>query len=252
MRLSICTDMIFTELDSYGDRIRAAAQAGAAAIEFHLWRDKPIAEIEVALAETGLALTGLICDPRRPLTDPANHAQSLADLREALDVAVRLKAQTVLCTVSSRLPNVPEAEQRAQIVHYLKQAAPLAADKGITLVIEPVNDVDHPSVYLISTKEGLDIVEAVGHPNVRMLWDIYHSNVMQEPMEVIAGRAHLIAHVQAADLPGRHQPGTGTLDWQAYRDLLAREGYTGPIGLEYRPEGPSAASVEEAKAALAA
>lgn len=250
MRLSVCTDMIFTELKSYGDRIRAAADAGAAAIEFHLWRDKPIDGIEAALRATGLGLTGIICDPRRSLADRALHAQSLQDLREAIAVAVRLGAQTVLCTASLRLANLPMDEQRSNIIAYLRQAAPLAAIHGVTLVIEPVNDIDHAGAFLVSTREGLDIVEAVGLPNVKLLWDIYHSNVMKEPLDIIARRGHLIAHVQAADFPGRHQPGTGTIDWPAYLALLNNEGYNGALGLEYRPDGDAAASIRQAAATL--
>lgn len=251
MDLSVCIDMIFTELKGpYGDRIRAARDAGAQAVEFHLWRDKPIDEIAEALAETGLALTGLICDPRRPLTDPANHAQSLTDLDEALAVAQRLGAQTVLATVSQSRPGVPIEEQRAEVLTYLRQAVERAAAADVTLVIEAVNTVDHPGVYLHSAKEALALAEAVDHPRLRVLYDLYHAAVMDEPADVIAGRAHLIAHVQAADFPGRHQPGTGAIDWRERIAMLRREGYAGAIGLEYRPEGQSAASVREARAAL--
>ena len=97
----------------------------------------------------------------------------------------------------------------------LKQAAALAEAAGVMLLLEPLNDrVDHPGMYLVSAARGLDIVEAVDSPNLRLLYDLYHSTVMGEETEaVLAGRMHLVHHIQIADMPGRGEPGTGQIDW---------------------------------------
>ena len=106
-------------------------------------------------------------------------------------------------------------------------------------------------MFLVSTKLGLDIVEAVGSPNLRLLFDAYHSAVMGEDMaEVLDGRTHLVAHVQVADMPGRNEPGTGTLDWAETLGALRRLGYDGAIGLEYRPTMPAEQSLAKTRAAL--
>ena len=106
-------------------------------------------------------------------------------------------------------------------------------------------------MYLVNTTLGLDLVDAVGSPALRLLYDVYHSTVMGEDMEqVLAGRIHLVHHVQVADFPGRNEPGTGTLDWPEKIATLRRLGYDGGIGLEYRPTMPIAESLAKTRGAL--
>jgi hydroxypyruvate isomerase len=120
------------------------------------------------------------------------------------------------------------------------------------VLLEPVNTtVDHPGMYLDTTTKGLEAVEAVASARVRLLWDMYHSAAMgEEPEAAIGNRMHLVAHVQAADHPGRNEPGSGGIDWARYMAVLKAKGYQGAIGLEYRPTGDSLASVRRAQASL--
>ena len=90
-------------------------------------------------------------------------------------------------------------------------------------------------MYLDSNKVGLDLVEAVNSPNLRLLYDAYHSIVMGEDIEtIIAGRTQWVAHIQVADMPGRGAPGTGSVNWPAVVHMLETEQYDGWVGLEYR------------------
>src|SRR4029079_2289040 len=125
-------------------------------------------------------------------------------------------------------------EQHAAIVAALKTAAPGAADARVSLLVEPLNSrLDHVGYFLDSTAEGLDIIEEVDHPSVRLLYDMYHSTMMGErPAEVLGNRAPLVGHVHVADVPGRHEPGSGTVDWRSSMATLASLGYAGAIGLE--------------------
>jgi hydroxypyruvate isomerase len=121
----------------------------------------------------------------------------------------------------------------------------------VMLVLEPLNTELFATMYLVSTRLGLDIVEAVDSPNLRLLYDVYHSRVMGEDVrEVLAGRTHLVAHVQVAGWPGRNEPGTGDLDYADVMQALADLGYTGPIGLEYFPTTDSVTSIARAREAL--
>lgn len=115
----------------------------------------------------------------------------------------------------------------------------------MTLLLENLNSrVDHIGHYLDSTTEALDIIGEVGHPSVRMLYDLYHSVTKGErPEEVLAGRLDLVAHVQIADVPGRHEPGSGTIDWPAVIGWLSASGYAGRIGLEFIPSADTLQSV---------
>jgi hydroxypyruvate isomerase len=134
----------------------------------------------------------------------------------------------------------------------LKAMTPICEDAGIVLLFEPVNTlVDHPGIFTDRTPQGLDLVEEVGRPGLRLLYDIYHSAAMNErPEEVLGQRVHLIGHVQAADHPGRNQPGSGGIDFPRYFKLLRQQGYQGFVGLEYRPAGPSLASLQQTRQAF--
>lgn len=129
-----------------------------------------------------------------------------------------------------------EEDHFANAVAALRAAADEAEQAGVTLLLEPLNTRLFSAMYLVSTKLGLDLVEAVNSPNLRLLYDVWHSAVMGEDMaEVLAGRAHLVAHVQVADIDDRNEPGTGSLDWARVRQTLDELGYSGAIGLEYFP-----------------
>ena len=253
MQLSPCIEWLFADkCPELPARIRAAAAAGFRHAEFHLWRDKDIDGVRAALDATGVRLTGFCADPRRSLVDPAQHGDVLDSVRESLVAAVALGRPPMIVASGFVRENVSAEEHFDAAVSVLTRAAALVADAGVVLLLEPLNDrIDHPGMYLVSTTLGLDIVDAVGSPNLRLLYDVYHSQVMGEDMrDVLSGRIDRVAHVQVADLPGRNEPGTGTLDWPAIVATLSELGYDGAIGLEYRPTMPSAASLAQTRAVL--
>jgi hydroxypyruvate isomerase len=250
MLLSPCIEWIFkAEHENFCDRIWAASAAGFKAVEFHMWRNKPLDEVERALAETGLLLTSCLVEPRVMLTDPAAEEATLTAVRESLPVAKRLKARALVVASGPIVQGRERAAQHAAMVSVLKNAARLAEDAGVSLLLEPVNTtVDHPGVFLDLTPEGLDIIEEVGSPRLRLLYDMYHSTCMGESPEVVLGnRMNLVAHVQVADAPGRNEPGSGAIDWPAYLAVLQSKGYRGAIGLEYRPTADSLASLQRTR-----
>ena len=254
MKLSPCIEWIFAdEHPALPDRIRAAKAAGFDHVEFHLWRDKDLDAVAAALAETGVALTGFVVEPRRSLVDPAQHEEFLQAVRESLAASRRLGSPPLVVASGFLREGVSAEEHREEAVKALKQAATLAEEAGVLLVLEPLNTkVEHPGMYLDSTVLGLDIVEEVGSPNLKLLFDAYDSAVMGDDLKtVLADRIHLVHHVQVADMPGRNEPGTGTIDWAGVISGLASLGYRGAIGLEYKPTRPSRESLAQARAALA-
>ncbi len=253
MKLSPCIEWQFAdECPDMADRVRAAKAAGFDHAEFHLWRDKDVEAVTAALAETGVQLTGLCVDPRRSLVDPAEHGELLNAVRDTIEVAKKLGSPAMIIASGFTREGVSAQDHFNAAVSVLKQAAALAEASGMMLVLEPLNDrVDHPGMYLVSTTLGLDLIEAVGSPNLRLLYDLYHSTVMGEDMEaVLAGRMHLVHHIQIADMPGRGEPGTGGIDWAALIATLKRLGYHGDIGLEYRPTIAAAQSLAQTRAVL--
>nr|WP_246438692.1 TIM barrel protein [Novosphingobium piscinae] len=250
--LAPCIEWQFADHPDLADRIRAASRAGFTAAEFHLWRDKDLPRIAAALAETGMTLTGICVDPRRSIVDPAERAGMVAAVRESIAATAALGRPPLILASGFRVEGMSEADHFANAVAALKEAAALAEEAGVMLLLEPLNTRLFASMYLVSTSLGLDLVEAVGSPNLRLLYDVWHSACMGEDMAaVLAGRIHLVAHVQVADMDDRHEPGTGTLDWAEVMRTLASLGYAGGIGLEYLPTLPMAESLQLTRATLA-
>lgn len=235
---------------SFPDRIRAAKAAGLDAVEFWSWSGKDLDAVKAALDETGLPLAAISCEPVTDITDPELHAVFLDGVRTSLPVALRLGAPVLIALSGDDRPGVPREAQHAALVRVLKDAAELLKGSGVVLALEPLNDrLDHPGYYLTSTTEGLDIVDEVDRPEVKLLYDVYHSAMMGEHTEdVLEGRVDRVAHAHLADTQGRGEPGSGTMDWAPRLDWLAEQGYAGPIGLEYRPTKGSLASLEFLKA----
>lgn len=253
MQFAACIEWMFPEAgDDLASRIRAAHAAGLPSVEFHLWRDKPLEAIEAALNETGVRLLSFCVDPRRSLADPADHGAVLAAIADAIPVAQRFKGAAMIVASGFTRPDVPEQQQFDAVVSVLKRAAALAEQSGTTVWLEPVYMIVNGQRMFVDTVErGLDIVAAVDSPAVRLLADAYHSAQTQEDFAaVISGRLPLIGHVQVADTNGRHEPGTGDINWQRIMTVLREQGYQGQIGLEYFPTVGDAASLELSRHAL--
>lgn len=229
---------MFNEAGDMPARIRAAAAAGLDRVEFHLWDQVDIAAVEQALKETGVQLQSLVIGPRCGCVDRSKEAFFLDAVRGTIAICRRLGAKGIVLAGGPALKDVPAAEQHAAMVYLIKKAAPLVEAAGLMIYLEPLNTrIDHPIMFMDTAMEGLDIVEEVGSPAVRLLYDVYHSTVMGEDWREVLKRAHLIGYVQVADTNGRHEPGTGEIDWAAWLPALKAAGYRGDIGLEYRPNG---------------
>jgi hydroxypyruvate isomerase len=245
-RYSACIEWLFADTDTeVPDRIRAAKAAGLDAVEFWHWSNKDLDAVKAALNETGLRLAGILCEPIADITDPAHHDRLIEGVRASVDAARKLAAPVMIAQSGSLLPDVPRASQHVALIDVLGRAAEIVKGSGVVLALEPLNDrVDHPGYYLTSTMEGLDIVDAVGRPEVRLLYDLYHSAMMGErPQEVLRGRVDRVVHLHLADTHGRAEPGTGDLDWRGWLDWIEGQAYAGFVGLEYRPSSTTLESL---------
>jgi hydroxypyruvate isomerase len=115
-------------------------------------------------------------------------------------------------------------------------ATPLAAAAGVTLLVEPLNATDQPRYLIHSSADGMAIVEAVNHPNLRLQYDVYHAQMTEgNLLTTIKRLLPWIGHIQISDVPGRLEPGTGEINYPAVFAILEAIGYQGYIGLEYNP-----------------
>jgi hydroxypyruvate isomerase len=239
---------MFNEAGDMPARIRAAAAAGLDRVEFHLWDKVDIDAVESALKDTGVQLQSLVIGPRCGCVDVAREAYFLDAIRNTVAMVQRLGAKGIVLAGGPALAGATAAQQHAAMVYLIKRAAPIVEAAGLMIYLEPLNSrIDHPGMFMNTAMEGLDIVEAVGSPAVRLLYDVYHSTVMGEDWREVLKRGHLIGYVQVADTDGRHEPGTGTIDWTAWLAALRSAGYDGDIGLEYRPSGSTLASLQRTR-----
>jgi hydroxypyruvate isomerase len=241
-------EWLFTEGgDDTPSRIRAAAAHGIDAVEIWGWRDKDTDAIRAALDETGVTLLSLIVDPQLQLTDPSTHDEYLTAVRESLAVAKKLGAPFLVAVAGDEIPGVDRAAQHRAVVEALSRAAAILDGTEVTLLVENLNTrVDHVGTFLSSSREGLDIVREVASPHVKLLLDAYHALMMDEDLVAAIGDdIELIGHVQVADAPGRHEPGTGEIDWERQLLALRELGYAGRWGMEYVPTTDTVVSLFE-------
>jgi hydroxypyruvate isomerase len=243
---SVCVEMIFRDLP-FLERLDAVAATGAPAFEFWRWADKDLPAIAERARRLGLACAGLVGSVGGPLVDPARRDDFLTGLRGSIEAARTVGATTLIATTGQALPDVERARQHASIVDGLRAAAPIVEDAGVTLVLEPLNTkVDHIGYYLDTTAEGIQILEEVASPAVRLLFDAYHQAVMGEDIAAeVTAHANRIGHIHVADAPGRHELGSGEVDYPTFFTALAQTPYAGWVGLEFRPTADHAAAIAQ-------
>jgi len=236
--------MLWSELPVL-ERFHAAAQAGFRRVEILFVHELDPAAVERTLRELGLEL--VLFDPRPGdwakgerglLSVPGREAEFLQTVRDAIAAAQRFGTRRLNALAGIPPPGTAREEARRTAVANLRAAAPLVAQAGVTLLVENINTVDMPGYFASTPDVAADLVEAAGSPNVRFQLDQYHAGMMgEDPRSVLRRHFSRIAHVQIADVPGRHQPGTGKQPISAFLSELDELGYAGSVGLEYRPQG---------------
>jgi hydroxypyruvate isomerase len=250
LRYAANLTMLFNEVP-FLERFERAAAAGFRAVEFLFVHNVDQDAVAAALERHGLELVlfdpeagdfpagdrGYLCDPGR-----RDHLQHT--IVEAVRTARRLGCRRLNVLAGNRVPGVDDATLRRTVVENLRAAAPLAREHGITLLIEALNTWESPRYYLGGSRLGLEIVQEVDAPNVRFQYDVYHLQRMEgQLIDGLTKNLAWIGHVQVADVPGRHEPGTGEINYPNVLGALERAGYDGYVGLEYRPSGETGASL---------
>ncbi|HYH92879.1 MAG TPA: TIM barrel protein [Candidatus Saccharimonadales bacterium] len=192
----------------------------------------------VRVALLNMAAGDLAAGERGYPNDPARIDRWRADLEDALRLAAAIDCPTINVLAGNRIGDVPEDAQWACLEANLAWALPLAQAAGRRLVVEVLNPRDTPD-YLVS---DLDVAAGLVEPHraegLGLQFDTYHVGVMGlDVVDAFRRRAHLVDHIQVADVPGRHEPGTGSIDWRGFFGVVLAGGYGGAIGLEYHPRG---------------
>lgn len=247
MELSASIELLFKEAgDDFGDRVRAAADAGIHVVEIWSHSDKDIDALRKALGDSGSRLRTLLVESRAPLASADNHPVFVEQVELACKAANALGCDRIVTGSGVGFPFLRRPQQHDIVVDALKAGAEVAAKYGVTLVLENLNTrVDHPGTLFDHTSDCIAAIRDVGSPALALLYDAYHSLQMREtPVDEIRDHIDLVSHIQIADLPDRTEPGTGNVDWAARLREIKALGYEGPIGLEYWPTTESTKSLE--------
>jgi hydroxypyruvate isomerase len=234
--------MLFNEVP-FLDRFEHAAHAGFKAVEFMFPYGYSAADIHGRLREHGLQLVlhnlpagdwdagerGIACIPGR-------EREFRAGVGQALDYARVLGVTQLNCLVGKTPAGVDAHAVHNTLVDNLRFAAARLADAGLKLLVEPVNIYDIPGFHLHGSAQTLAVLDEVGAANAYLQYDLYHMQRMEgELAATVSKQLKRIAHIQLADNPGRHEPGTGEMNYPFLFAHLDRIGYTGWIGCEYKP-----------------
>jgi hydroxypyruvate isomerase len=248
LNFSVCIEMIFNQLDLL-QRPAAVAAAGLPGCEFWGWKNKDIVALKAAADAAGVQIAGFCVETATPLVNPNTTVEWVQDAQASVAEAKRLGVPSLIVTTGQEITDLPRQAQHDAIVAGLKGLAPTAEAAGITLCLEPLNIlVNHQGYYLSTSDEGFEILDEVGSPRVKLLYDIYHQQITEGNLiDRILGHIGQIGHFHVADVPGRHEPGTGEINYGNVFARLAETNYEGFIGLEFAPTGDPAAALAQVK-----
>ncbi len=247
LRFSVCVELLFSD-KPFEQRLEYVADMGFPAFEFWTRQGKDM-NITLALKHALRLEVAAMAGNVSSLVDPAMRRQALDEITKAASLAFDLACPNLILTSGPAMPGVPREEQRAHMVDLLREASLTAADADICLVLEPLNQIDHPGVFLSSSDEGFAIVREVDSPHLKLCFDLYHQQISEGNLTTrIVENLDLIGHIQVADVPGRHEPGTGEINYEHIFGVLRERGYRGYVGLEYRPLVDTQASLRAVRA----
>lgn len=246
MRLCVPIPCFFKNTD-FCDAIRRVAELGFDAIETYNWKNLDLEAVRATLDETGVELLSM-CTTEFNLTDPEKRTAWVEGLRETCEAAKLLGVRKLITQVGQDTGADREIQHKS-IVEGLREGVEILEKAGVTIMIEPLNTyVNHPGYYLWSAVEGFEIIREVNHPNVKLIFDIYHQQVMEgNIIPNITANLDCIAHLHGAGHPGRHEMQFGESDYKNIIAAVDKAGYTGAIGLEYGPLMDPIESLIEAK-----
>lgn len=237
MRISANLGFLYTDLP-ITEAIAAAAADGFDAVEFHWPYETSAADLGAALRRAGVPGIG-INTLRGDVAAGENGLTALpgreSEARAAIDKAVDYAAEAGIGAVHVMAGKATGPESERTFAANLAHAASRAADHGLTVLIEPLNSRDVPGYHLTGTGHARRVIETVGAPNLKIMYDFYHMQIMQgDHIETIRSLGPLIGHMQFASVPGRGEPDEGELDFPA---IFRRLKMTDPlIGAEYLPK----------------
>ncbi len=250
-QLSVRVEPLFPSL-TLPAQIQKVAEAGYQAFEFGDWRAPDAAQINRLKNKLGLQCACIVGNksvnpPGMGLCNPAERDGFLAEIRASAEAATRFETTRIVVLTGFKIANLSREQQHASIVEGLKRAHDIVARRRVTMILEVINTVapveplnpkgnNHHDYYLDRTPEAFSIVREVGSPYLKILYDVYHTQLMEGNLiETIRANIAQIGHIHIGDVPGRHEPGTGEINFRNVFRTIHDSGYTQFVAMEYIP-----------------
>lgn len=246
VQFSVNLSTIFTEVP-FIERFKKAKKAGFSFVECQFPYEVPIDAIRKELEENQLSLVLINLPPGnwekgdRGLAVDSNRIEEFREsVHKGIEYATNLNVPNIHCMAGNQLFTLDEKEAKKVYLENMQYAAKIMAEHHITLLIEPINPMDMPNYFLSSLPQAIEIIHECSLPNVKLQFDFYHiQKIHGNLLHNFSSYLQYIAHVQIADVPDRHEPGTGEIHYNNIFQYMDKLGYNGYVGLEYIPKGKS-------------
>jgi hydroxypyruvate isomerase len=257
MKKSVCIEMLFTEVP-FEDRFQRARESGFDYIEFWSWQDKDIPKIKDLCRVFDLKVASFSGDQDFSMIDENQREDYIAFIDESIEVARFLSCGHLVVhsnalgengVVKNHYPHSSHLKKITVMFDVLKTLAPKAEKARVTLALESLNTrVDHAGNFLTSTREAAELVRSVNSASVKILYDIYHMQIMEgNIIHTLEAYIDTVGYIHMADVPGRHEPGTGEINFANVMNALKKLRYAGIIGFELTPSQNSSEAVQAIK-----
>ncbi|NLJ95440.1 MAG: TIM barrel protein [Clostridiaceae bacterium] len=251
---SACIETLYTEIDFY-DRIEAASNDGFKYIEFWSRDDKDIDKITELTKKHNIKVASFNGDADLSLVDPNQKKEYLEYLKKSVEIAKKLDSVAVTIhsnglgdggVVINDYAHLSDTVKICTMYDTLKECAKISEESGIRMNLEMLNiTTDHVGNYLATTRMAAELTEMVGSEYIKILYDVYHMQLNEGSIcDNISKYIDQIGHVHVADVPGRHEPGTGEINYHNVYKHLEKCGYEGIVGYELYPQSSTEKAVE--------
>lgn len=252
-KIDVCVEPLFDGM-KLSEKAKKVKDAGFDAIEFWFYdmdKDHDVDKLASYVRESGLVVNNVVVNAPDAsiggsLLDPEDRPKYIKRLKETIKVAKDLNCNKAITCSGNTRPGIQTLIQYRSMVDTLKAAAEVAEPEGFSLFLECLNStIDHPGYFVDSSSLGASAVREVNSPSVKVLYDVYHMQIMEgNVIDTITRNIDIIGHFHSAGVPGRHELDNGELNYPQILKAIDNLGYTGYFGLEYWPELPGGESLK--------
>ena len=249
-RFSVMLWTIYRKLP-FDQRLEKVAEAGYHAVElvneYEKWSPDDFRRASARLRSLGIVVDAM-AGVWTGIANPQAQEKFLADLTRLVPIAEQLQCPRIIVLSGDRVEGLSREAHHQSCIESLKRAAEIADKRNLTLLLENIDQEENPKYYLTSVAEGFEIIRQVNHARVKFLYDFYHEQISEGNLiEKLEKNIEQVGLLHVADVPGRHEPGTGEINYASIYRRLAQLNYRGYVAMEFEPSGDPVVSLRTAR-----